>query len=144
MKMAVKHAGVSIQLAFILTLCHSVEPIIVLDLVGWLYGLNDSWRQHSVSIGQSLREREKEKRNDGREKKFPNNPPPAPTASTVGPCPTLIQISRMPWHWKFTQHHRSTRPPPIVLENTMLVSFNIMFTSQDQKMQRKDKAYRTI
>ena len=39
-------------------------------------------------------------------------PPPAPTASAVGPCPTLIQNSRTPRHWKFTQHHRTTRPPP--------------------------------
>ena len=38
-------------------------------------------------------------------------PPPAPTTSTVGPCPTIIQISRTPRHWKFTQHHRTTRPP---------------------------------
>ena len=39
-------------------------------------------------------------------------PPSAPTASAVSPCPTLIQISRSPRHWKFTQHHRTTRPPP--------------------------------
>ena len=39
-------------------------------------------------------------------------PPPAPTASTIGPCPTVIQVSRTPWHWKFTQHLRTTRPPP--------------------------------
>ena len=39
-------------------------------------------------------------------------PLPAPTASTVSPCPTLIQISRTPRHWKITQHHRTTRPPP--------------------------------
>ena len=38
-------------------------------------------------------------------------PPPAPTASAVGPCPTLFQISRTPRHWKFTQHHHATRPP---------------------------------
>ena len=38
-------------------------------------------------------------------------PQPAPTASVVGPCPTLIQISRTPRHWKLTQHHRTTRPP---------------------------------
>ena len=31
-------------------------------------------------------------------------PPLAPTAGAVGPCPTIIQ--------KFTQHHRTTRPPP--------------------------------
>ena len=40
-------------------------------------------------------------------------PPPAPTASTIGPCPTVIQISRTPWHWKFTKHLRATRPPPV-------------------------------
>ena len=28
-------------------------------------------------------------------------PPPAPTASAVGPCPTLIQTSRTPRTWKF-------------------------------------------
>ena len=41
-------------------------------------------------------------------------PPPAPTASTEGPCPTLIQISMTPRHWKFAQHHRTTRPPPFI------------------------------
>ena len=38
-------------------------------------------------------------------------PPPAPSASTIGPCPTIIQISRTPRHWKFTQHLHTTRPP---------------------------------
>ena len=38
-------------------------------------------------------------------------PPPAPTVSAVGPCPTVIQISRTPRRWKFTQHHRTTQPP---------------------------------
>ena len=42
-------------------------------------------------------------------------PPTAPNASAVGPCPTLIQISRTPWHWKFTQHLRTTRPPPVYM-----------------------------
>ena len=39
-------------------------------------------------------------------------PQPAPTASAVGPCPTIIQISRTPRHWKFTQHHHTTRQSP--------------------------------
>ena len=43
-------------------------------------------------------------------------PPPAPNASAVGPCPTIIQISRTPRRWKFTQHHHTTRPPPIEKE----------------------------
>ena len=39
-------------------------------------------------------------------------PPAAPTVSAVSPCPTLTKISRTPRHWKFTQHHRTTRPSP--------------------------------
>ena len=42
--------------------------------------------------------------------KMSKQPPPAPTASAVGPCPTLFQTSRTPLHWKFTQNHRTTRP----------------------------------
>ena len=38
-------------------------------------------------------------------------PPPAPTARAVGPCPTQLQISRTPRYWNLTQHHRTTRPP---------------------------------
>ena len=43
-------------------------------------------------------------------------PPPAPTARAVGPCPTLIQTSRTPRHWKFTQDHRTARSPPFLDE----------------------------
>ena len=43
-------------------------------------------------------------------------PPPVPTKSAVGHCPTLIQNSKTFRHWKFTQHHRITRPPPSVTE----------------------------
>ena len=49
-------------------------------------------------------------------------PPPVPTASTIGPCPTVIQISRTPRHQKFTKHLRTTRPPLCVL--TGLVSYS--------------------
>ena len=48
-------------------------------------------------------------------------PPPASIASAVGPCPTIIQISRTPRHWKFTQHHRTTRPPPSFPEARKIV-----------------------
>ena len=54
------------------------------------------------------------------EKKMSKQPPSAPTASAVGPCPTDIQISRTPRHWKFTQHHRTTRPPPHCLGYLLL------------------------
>ena len=54
----------------------------------------------SVYIGPFPREREREERHYKREKKCPNNPLAAPTASAVGPCPTIIQISRTPRHGK--------------------------------------------
>ena len=69
-------------------------------IVGWLVvlGLTALSDCISVYIGPSPRERENEKRNDRREKTMAKQPPPAPTASTVGPCPTLIQISRTSRH----------------------------------------------
>ena len=73
-----------------------------LSLNGWLvgcFGLNDPLSQ-SFSLYRAVFQREeKEKRTDRREKKMSKQPPPAPTASAVGPCLTLIQISRTPWHW---------------------------------------------
>ena len=60
----------------------------------------------------SPRESEKERKIIETRDKMSKQPPPAPTASAVGPCPTIFQISRTPRHWKFTQHHRTTRPPP--------------------------------
>ena len=62
------------------------------------------------SISDRLPERgRKKKREMIDERKMSKPVPPAPTAGTVGPCPTIIQISRTPRHWKFTQHHRTTR-----------------------------------
>ena len=61
-------------------------------------------------IGPSPREREKGAKNKRREKKMSKQRPPSPTASAVGPCPTTIEMSRTPRHWKFTQHHRTTDP----------------------------------
>ena len=88
--------------------------------VGWLVGcfwLNGPLRQYfGLYRAVSQREREKEKRKDRREKKMSKQTPPAPTASAVGPCPTLLQISRTRRHWKLTQHHRTTRLPPNQVE----------------------------
>ena len=52
------------------------------------------------SFRPSLREREKENRSYTREKKISKQPQPtrAPTASSVGSCLTIIQISSLPHH----------------------------------------------
>ena len=63
---------------------------------------------------------------DEKKKSF-KQPQPAPTASPVGPSPTLIQSSRMPRYWKFTQHHRTIQPSPICQESKMKVH-NIYIT----------------
>ena len=117
----------------------SIKTVFVTFCYSWLVVLGLTALRDSISvyIGPSPREREKETRKDRREKKCPNNPP-APTASAVGPCPTFIQISRTPRHWKFTQHHRTTRPPPFVIvvvsvvecrNNALLVGLSVCTSS---------------
>lgn len=71
-------------------------------LVGWLIfvGLTALWNSISVYIVPSLWRRTKEKKS-GRQRKMSKQPLPSPTASTVSPCPTIIQSSRTPQHWKF-------------------------------------------
>ena len=57
---------------------------------------------------------------------------PPLTASTVGPCPTLTQISRTPRHCKFTQHHCTTRSPPINEVSSVRDKFKLgPFISED-------------
>ena len=88
-------------------------PAGLIIVVGWLVvlGLTALLDSISVYIGPSPREGERKGKRKTREK-MSKHPPPAPTASAIGPCPTISQISRTPRHWKFTQHLRTTRPPP--------------------------------
>ena len=65
----------------------------------------------SVYIGPSPRERKKKRKMIDERKKCPNNPNPHLLQAQQA-LALLIQISRTPRHWKFTQHHRTTRPPP--------------------------------
>ena len=69
-------------------------------LVGWfvVFGLNGPLRQYfSLYRAASEREREKEMID---ERKNVKQPPP--TASAIGPCPTVMQTSRTSRHWKLT------------------------------------------
>ena len=49
--------------------------------------------------------------------KMSKQPPPAPTASAEG-LAYCNPNCRTPRHWKFPQHHRTTRPPQSVLSPT--------------------------
>ena len=64
-----------------------------------------------LSLYRAVSQRGRKKRNDRQEKNV-QQPQPAPTGSAVGPCAIVIQSSRTPRHWKFTQNHRTTRPTP--------------------------------
>ena len=62
----------------------------------WLvgcFGFNGPWDSILVCVGPSPKEGERREKRQTREK-MSKQPPPAPTASTVGPCPTFIQVSR--------------------------------------------------
>ena len=68
------------------------------NLVGWLVALCLTTLSDSISdyIRPSPKEREKEKRNDRREKKCPNNPHPHLLQAQYALALLLIQISRTP------------------------------------------------
>ena len=80
---------------------------------GWLIdmGLTALFNSISVYIGPSPRERGRKKRELIDERKMFKQPQSAPTASTVGPCPTIILISMTHRHWTLSKHHRTTRRP---------------------------------
>ena len=81
-------------------------------LVGWLFWILRPFETVFQSISGRLPKKGRKKREMIDERKNVQTTPPAPTATVVGPCPTLIQTSRTPRHWKFIQHHRTTRPHP--------------------------------
>ena len=70
-------------------------------------------------------------------------PPPAPTASAIGPCPTIIQISRTPRNWKFTQHLRTTRPPPRFLETQLPTIEKFHSSLTNERISQKDLNLKT-
>ena len=88
------------------------------QLVG-CFGLNRPLRQY-FSLYSAVSQRGRKKREMLDERKNVQTTPPAPTASAAGPYPILIQISRTPQHRKFTQHHRTTRPPPCKAKQNLL------------------------
>ena len=87
---------------------------------GWLvgcFGLNGPLRQYfSLYRAVSQREGEREEKRIGESKNVQTTPPPPPPPRTYykrsRPLPYCNPNCRTPRHCKFTQHHRTTRPPP--------------------------------
>ena len=63
------------------------------------------------SISGRLPERERKKREMIGERKNVQTTPIRTNCKCNRSLPNYCQISRLPRNWKFTQHHRTTRPP---------------------------------
>ena len=98
----------------------------ILQVLVGCFGFNGPLRQY-FRLYWAVSQSEGERKEMIDQRKMSIQPPPAPTVSAVGPCPCLIKISRTPWHWKFTQHHRNTRPP---LPQVLLAQFLLMSSEQ--------------
>ena len=84
--------------------------------VGWLVGclgFNGPLRQYfSLYQAVSQREEEREEKRIDESKNVQTNPTRT-YYKRSRPSPYCNPNCRTPRHWKFTQHHRTTRPPPL-------------------------------
>ena len=80
---------------------------------GWLvgcFGFNGPLRQY-FSLYRAISQREGERRERIDESKNVQTTPTRTCCKRNRPLPYCNQNCRTPRHWKFTQHHRTTRPP---------------------------------
>ena len=98
------------------------------------FGFNSPFRQYFSPNRVSPTEREREREREGRKKrelidkrKNVEPPPLAPTTSAAGPCPTIIQLSRMPWQWKFYPASSQHQTTPIAREENIFECTSMSF-----------------
>ena len=93
----------------------------------WLvgcFGFNGPLRQY-FSLYRAVSQREGEGRERIDESKNVQTTPTRTYCKGNRPLPYCNQNCRTPRHWKFTQHHRTTRPPPFGKElPTRIVTCN--------------------
>ena len=80
----------------------------------WLvgcFGFNGPLRQY-FSLYRAVSQREGERRERIDKSKNVQTTPTRTYCKRNRPLPYCNQNCRTPRHWKFTQHHRTTRPPP--------------------------------
>ena len=86
-------------------------------VLGWLvgcFGFNSPLRQY-FSLYRAVSQREGERRERRDESKNVQTTPTRTHCKRNRPLPYCNRNCRMPRHWKLTQHHRTTRPPQMVL-----------------------------
>ena len=87
-------------------------------MVGWLvgFGFNSPLRQY-FSLYRAVSQREGERGESIDESKNVQTTPTRTYCKRNRPLPYCYQNCTTPRHWKFTQHHRTTRPPPAKCES---------------------------
>ena len=90
-------------------------------LVGWLFWVLRPFETVFQSISRRLPKRGRKRNERTDESKMSKQPPPAPTASAVGPCPTVIQIIGHPGTGSL---HSTIAPPEHPLLTSYILNFN--------------------
>ena len=76
------------------------------------FGFNGPFRQY-FSLYRVVSQREGERGERQRRVKMSKQPPTRTYCKRNRPLPYYHPNCRTPRHWKFTQHHRTTRPPQV-------------------------------
>ena len=88
----------------------------IIERVFWLvgcFGFNGPLRQY-FSLYRAVSQREGERGEKIDESKNVQTTPTRTYCKRNRPLPYCNLNCRTPRHWKFTQHHRTTRPPQII------------------------------
>ena len=98
---------------FLLSSILSCLSLPLFGLVG-CFGFNGPLRQY-FSLYRAVSQREGERRERIDESKNVQTTPTRTYCKHNRPLPYYHPNCRTPRHWKLTQHHRTTRPPPLSL-----------------------------
>ena len=107
-------------------------------LVG-CFGFNGPLRQY-FSLYRAVSQREGERGEKGQRRvKMSKTTPTRTYCKRNMPLPYYHPNCRTPWHWKFTQHHRTIRPPP--MRNVHQFSYSVLFSLDMPKFIQSPVAY---
>ena len=84
----------------------------LLHLVGWLFWVKRPFETVFQSISGRLSKRGRKRRERIDESKNVQTTPTRTYCKRSRPLPYCNPNCRTPRHWKLTQYHRTTRPPP--------------------------------
>ena len=109
------HEGLSFSRKKLVRLTN--RPDMTIDInrgskIGWLFWVYRPFETVFQSISGRLPERGRKRKERIDENKNVQTTPTRTYCKRSRPLPYCNPTCRTPRHWKFTQHHRTTRPPP--------------------------------